>query len=222
MKVTFYRQGHSNNSSSSHSLIFTSKEPPRDTSNVGDFGWDHFVCSNRESKLSYIVHCLMSSWESVSFNTYFSLPWFEKSLYGEDCGDFRTEFAAMKSRLFRSYLRNMIGLTESVNLDGYGVDHQSQITFPVDRRKEYIHTDFAKKFIAEFVNNSWYVFGGNDNEEVCYDPPVSHEHTPQTEDYATVWNFLRDREQKSVICVYDDMTDEYVLSRSGGLIKIKF
>jgi hypothetical protein len=224
MKITFYRQGHSNNSSSSHSLIFT-EELPRDTSSGSDFGWDWFVCSDRDSKLSYIVSCLRSSWMVASkVNCYFSIPWHNKSLYSRDCRDFREDFDKNVNKLFRSFLTNEIGIDISeVDLDGYGVDHQSQITFPLDRDGQELNVSFAKKFIKEFVDGNWYVYGGNDNEDACYDSPTDrHYLPPDKQDYASVWNFLQDLYVKELTCVYDNKTEEYVISHPSGLMKIKF
>jgi hypothetical protein len=40
MKITFFREGYANNSSSSHSIIFTNEELK--TTEYKEFGWDNF------------------------------------------------------------------------------------------------------------------------------------------------------------------------------------
>jgi hypothetical protein len=68
------------------------------------------------------------------------------------------------------------------------------------------------------------VFGGNDNSE-RNDPPISD--PSNNEQFETVWKYITDG--REILCVYDEMTDEFVLSNNradtsvgGFLMKIKF
>lgn len=229
MKITFFRQGHSNNSSSSHSLIFTSKNV-QDTSNGLEFGWDNFTCSDKQSKINYVMNCLYSSWLcTTKVNTYFKLPHKpynrDPDLYEQESSSFLKNHNLRVKLLFdsyvASYLKDCFGRNKyNYDLSGY-VDHQSMLAFPVTRDGDSVHAEFANDFIKEFVNGNWYVFGGNDNDGYC-EPGYPDEHAGSMEDYKKVWSFLTDQTNGSIICVYDDVTEEYVLSRSGGLIKIKF
>lgn len=136
--------------------------------------------------------------------------------------DVSKKFSNIQKSLFEEWTKAYLGV-QFFDASGY-VDHQSKIRFPFDRSGEKIHIEFAKDFINEFVNNNWYVFGGNDNDDGQY-PPTSDEKS-DFEDFKTVWRFLTDSGDH--LCVKDPLTGEYVLSNmdgknyNGSIIKIKF
>jgi hypothetical protein len=234
MKITFDRKGHSNNSSSSHSLIFTNLPLPRDTSNGSYFGWDYFVCSDRQRKFDYLISCLKDTWmrhyHMAHIGSKFHIWGLPESNYKTSLNDALSDIDRIIYRLFISYIKNIFGewINEfSLPPHGsdaweYGVDHQSQLVFPVDRKKEHLDIDFIREFTKEFVDSpNLYVFGGNDNEEYERNAPTDKDINSDS-DYHNVWYMLRDREIGDTIVVKDQKTGEFVLSQNGQLTKIKF
>ena len=235
MKITFLRFGHSNNSSSSHSLIFTRQEMP-ESDESKEFGWQHFTCSSKKDKMNYILSCLFSDFIKKLNMPYLYVPLNENEEWKIEIGNARKTLSDLQFNLFRRWSDIYLGLNLNEMGDGknyldcedfrFGyVDHQSKIKFPSDRSGEKIHHEFAKDFINAFLSENWYVFGGNDNEDGA-DPPTQDEKS-DFEDFRIVWNFLKDAGE--IICVKDRLTEEYVLSysngnpiNSGSIIKIKF
>jgi hypothetical protein len=222
MKITFLRHGHSNNSSSSHSLIFTRQELPS-SDESSEFGWQHFTCSNKQDKLNYLLTCLYDKFSrSIKFPSLYEIDDYENDDWHSSVKSAREGLSNLEKALFEKWVEIYLGYKD-FNVSGY-VDHQSAISFPYNRGGEKIHHEFAKSFINEFVSGDWYVFGGNDNEDRC-DPPISDEKS-DFEDFRAVWKFLTDT--GDIMCVKDQLTSEYVLSNMGGvnyngsIIKIKF
>lgn len=222
MKITFLRHGHSNNSSSSHSLIFTRQELPS-SDESSEFGWQSFTCSNKQDKLNYLLTCLCEKFShGISFPNLYNIDDYENDDWHAYIGSAREVLGGVEKGLFQNWVKIYLGY-ENFDVSGY-VDHQSRISFPSDRGGEKIHLEFAKSFINEFISGNWYVFGGNDNED-RRDPPINDEKSDH-EDFRAVWKFLTDT--GDIMCVKDQLTNEYVLSNmdgtnyNGSIIKIKF
>ena len=223
MKITFLRRGHSNNSSSAHSLIFASQLPGSDESHK--FGWQNFTCSSKEHKLNYLSVCLYSTWRSkyISHNSN-SYTWdTNNELWTASQARYNKKLTNIQDRLFQDWCEAHIGGMITSAPEGY-VDHQSMIYFPLMRDMHRINHEFVEAFINEFVNNNWYVFGGNDNEDRA--TPPTNDEVSNFEEFRTIWSFLEDTPE--IICVKDHLTGEFVLSNhgyshwSGSLLKIKF
>lgn len=223
MKITFLRHGHSNNSSSSHSLIFTRQELPS-SDESSEFGWQSFTCSSKQDKLNYLLTCLYEKFSSqLNFPGLYEIDDYKNSEWHSYVESSKEALNNLENLMFKTWVKIYLGF-EDFNVSGY-VDHQSRISFPYDRGGKKIHHEFAKDFINEFVQSgNWYVFGGNDNED-CSDPPTNDEKSDH-EDFRAVWKFLTDT--GDIMCVKDPLTSEYVLSNmegqnyNGSIIKIKF
>lgn len=223
MRITFLRHGHSNNSSSSHSLIFTRGAMPYSNEST-EFGWNSFTCSDKNDKLNYLLICLYGNFKRLmDFPHLYKITDYNNKEWSGILDEVREKLGEIEFGLFKDWARIYLGQTV-FDISGY-VDHQSAIFFPLDRSGEKIHHEFAKDFIREFVNNNWYVFGGNDNDEYQLSPPTEDEKS-DCEQFRIVWSFLTDT--RDIICVKDSLTGEYVLSNIGGtryngsILKVKF
>ncbi len=188
-----------------------------------EFGWQHFTCSDKQDKLSYLLTCLKDKFlRRIQMPSLFGFWDRDKKDWQNYLDETAKTLSEIENSLFKEWVKTYLGF-ENFDVGGY-VDHQSRIHFPFDRSGEKIHAEFAKDFINEFVNNNWYVFGGNDNQENP-DPPIPDEKS-DFEDFKTIWHFLTDSGDH--ICVKDPLTEEYVLSNmdgrnyNGSIIKIKF
>lgn len=212
MKIRFLRYGHANNSSSSHSLIFTVNSIDNLSDESSEFGWSLFTCSNKEHKLSYMMSCLFNSWHlglGLTYNyksrymDYERLPRFSESLFTEWVTENLPEYAG------------------AINFSA-SVDHQSALGFPLNRKDDAICIEFAKAWINEFVNNNYAILGGNDNDGDMHnliDINVIQAHKPE---FQQLWSLLR--ENNSVRTAFDPLNNHFVLSsgNDGTLMHLKF
>lgn len=222
MNITFLRQGHSNNSSSAHSLIFTNQAAPRSTES-SEFGWDWFTCSGKEDKLNYLLICLRGVfWRVYDVGSNYRLNYYDDKGWMKIMEGLSHQEKKLNDSFFKEWLKYYFGYEFNISNEWAHVDHQSAIEFPRTREGDKIHINFAKNFIKEFVeNDGWYVFGGNDNQEHTPAPPVDNEDS-SFEEFREIWNMISDNPE--VLCVFDEKTQEYVLSdnKRGGIMKIKF
>lgn len=140
MKISNVRLGFATNSSSSHSIVIVPKDHKLDESYdsnnaVGEYGWEEFVLRSDIGKLQYLA-----------VQVYYSLR--------EQLGDEITKYV----------IESMFGEI-NIDYDLIGIDHQSQITFPVDQKTGYISLDFVKELKNYVLRNDVAILGGNDNEE---------------------------------------------------------
>lgn len=214
MKITFLRLGYANNSSSSHSLIFTNKKLKTDE--YKDFGWDYFTAADQKSKLNYLLLCLRSSWNAfVNINRW-------DNIYLDN-----KEVESMISRQYKKFLLGLgiseekcFGFEEEYK-DGY-VDHQSIITFPSYRDiSKGLNKEFCVALISELLKDGYAILGGNDNDEE-YNPNKDLD-LKEKEDIKNIAGGLTDNDPKSILCEKDNKTGEFVLSWiSGKIMKVKF
>lgn len=213
MKITFYRKGHANNSSSSHSLVFTNEFKTIGNTEDSEFGWDFFTVSSLESKKNYILCCLRDS-----FFASIDLRW--------NCNaDISYKmFEEFKENLFKSWINVYFSdFKFDLNIiDDSCVDHQSVFMFPTYRDKQRgINKELANSVIKEFLRSEYIVLGGNDNHDRSHH--LSDLRESQTE-FIKFWRFCIDT-YKLNKAEYDIKTSEYVVSKDGydgSLIKIKF
>lgn len=139
MKVHNIRYGFANNSSSNHSIVLLKGENKLHETFHHEqkaFGWNQFVCSSKEAKLSYIR-------EQILHNIHINF------------GD----MSEVKEYLIE------LGLDDDLNKTG-NIDHQSVLTFPKDRTNHlFPSTQFMKDFIKFILKKNVVIIGGNDNEE---------------------------------------------------------
>jgi hypothetical protein len=195
-----------------------------------DFGWQPFVCSSKDDKMSYLMACLFEDFVQ-KLNFPYLNTWQGDKRWVKAKEAASKSLAKIKVKLFKKWVEVYLGYSVDSNVIdefdyrsfGY-VDHQSKIRFPMDRSGEYFHHEFIRDFIEQFVSANWYVFGGNDNDGK--ETPPTKDEKSDFEEFRTLWSFLTDTGE--VLCVKDPLTGEYTLSvtkakyNSGSIIKVKF
>jgi hypothetical protein len=212
MKITFFRKGHANNSSSSHSLIFSNDSKSFRNTKSSEFGWDYFTASSLEAKKNYIYCCLEQSFgRSVNIS----------SSYNKDI-DYG-EVERFRQNCFLTWLNVHFSEFEfECPEENSYVDHQSVFYFPTYRDKtKGINKQLAKSVIKEFLRPEYVVLGGNDNDDRSHPLADSSDTDIQ---FIKFWKFCVDAPELNK-AEYDDKTEEFVVSlggRNGSLMKIKF
>lgn len=140
MKIASVRLGHSNNSSSSHSILLNATEQavPSDGAPFG-FGWDCFHLKSRYDKANYLAATLYS----------------ELTV----CGKMSPSHAEI-------VVNEIVGVWP-VDKDGYSVsvDHQSCITFPLSMKTGFIDDEFLREYVVYVRDDDRIsIRGGNDND----------------------------------------------------------
>ena len=212
MKITFYREGHANNSSSSHSLIFTDKFKQIHTDETSEFGWSCFTCGSIEGKKNYILACLRTSFERCVRLQY------------NYCDDIEYEDTeAFRNKIFIKWVNKHFDEFEFdlKHQKNIYVDHQSEFCFPTYRNtSKGINKEFAKDLIKEILKPQYIFLGGNDNDDSVHPLKESDDFNEITK----IWKSLTDQYTLSMT-EYDAKTGEYVFGASGqigSLLKIKF
>lgn len=201
MKITFYREGFANNSSSSHSIIFSGNTHIEDEYDDGDFGWGFFTCKTKEAKECYLISTLKSNF-----------PYKERIYFDRWV------------KLFLADVFEDIDETLAVTADGYGVDHQSVIVLPKDySNPSFPSVDFFTDLYNELIFNEYVFLGGNDNDDSSHEYSNYHENVKKRDDIISLLGRLTDID-RDVYCVKDSKTKEWVLSRRNGgtLVKVCF
>lgn len=231
MKLKFIRQGFANNSSSSHSIIFTKKNLRDDYE--GSFGWDYFTVESSYGKQEYLLQTLFSVF---SYETISTWQFYSKRKIGErdwaihpvllNTGEnkFQLKLGTYENHdgLVQMYLKST-GILD-VFPDGeqiiknfdkyYGVDHQSVLEFPTDLDGN-IHIGFLKDFCEYLINEPFAILGGNDNDG------DEHSYQSYNEGHALL-NILYKMGRCNV--VYDLSSKDYTLQDkiSGTVIRVSF
>ncbi len=216
VKITFWREGSANNSSSSHSIIFTSK--PLSSDEDSEFGWNFFTASDSDDKLNYCIKALHCTW--LQHN---SIPWSTTNIDYKDIEAFTNNqfikwFKLNFNDLYRK-VENKIGYI----LDEVNIDHQSVFTFPSYRdTSKGLNVEFAKAWINEIIGKNYAILGGNDNGDGKHRHQQYHEGDT---DAIKIYDLLTESGIKNII-VKDGETDEWVLStmsdyNKSGLYKFK-
>lgn len=143
MKIHNIRMGLATNSSSTHSLIFMSPANYKNTSTdeYGDFGWSFFTAANKTSKENYLGYTLMSNLEQVMG---------------------KQNAAVIMASLFPSRGKDF---ANQLDHGGYGIDHQSRMTLPVNWNGKGIDLEFFRAFRDYILKNPIAILGGNDNDD---------------------------------------------------------
>lgn len=205
MKITFWREGSANNSSSSHSIIFSNKELR--TTETSDFGWDFFTVADEAAKLNYAVISLYSEWYTDNHISGC------KNISSEEIDYFRRE---KFKQWFRSYFPKFEIEYWHEIFGGY-VDHQSSFIFPRYRDlSKGINVQFANAWISELLKPEYKVLGGNDNTEGVH----SNRFDGEINDFIKCYDMFCEA-NRDVITVFDETTSEWVISTDRGLFKFK-
>lgn len=218
VEITFFRRGHANNSSSTHSLIFASEDNILSDDNHGDYyGWEQFVISSPQKKFEYFI-----------LAAYYA---FQKTVAVE-CSDwwmtYKNDFDAY---LFEGFVHMLYKTNPPWDVSKIGeliaegsIDHQSVMAFPTYRNPlRGLNREFLKAWMREICENNYMILGGNDNSDdeeqnLNRDRDLSGEKN----DFKRLYKFLCDKPLP--MCEFDVKTGEYVLScqHEGSLMKLKF
>lgn len=197
MKVTFLREGFANNSSSSHSIIFSGNKSLKSIEERYEqdygFGWDEFVIKSNYVKFVYMMNSLFSfiydnhSAASVSYLKGWNyddrikrmVEEFDTRLINvilDDVGDgLGSSLNAIcnNSNFLKRYFQESNDKSDRYRYysgnSGMGfVDHQSLISLPKMRDGEKLNKRFAVCLIKEIVEKNYLILGGNDNSDTSH------------------------------------------------------
>jgi organic radical activating enzyme len=140
MKIHNIRMGLATNSSSTHSLIFMSPDVVVGTDEYGDFGWDFFTAADRTSKENYLGYILKHSLDEC---------------VGEENANI----------ILNSIFSNRDNFANQLAHAGYGIDHQSMPTLPVNWNGKGLNLEFFRALKDYVLNNPIIICGGNDNTD---------------------------------------------------------
>lgn len=212
MELTFYRQGFANNSSSSHSIIFSERDLSSSSNEGSEFGWDYFTCSSHADKTGYLFAALYHSFQQCLGLT------FNYELVGFDSAVSKSELETFKAWYSASGLSATIGsIPDEI---GY-IDHQSALVFPLMHSKKSLDVEFITAFAAEFLRDNYVILGGNDNDDNSHS--LTDASVKET-DLMRFWHSFQDQHVNNICSKYDSKTGEFVVSNqeTGNLAKIKF
>ena len=142
------RVGLATNSSSTHSIILMDQNTYKttETDEYHDFGWQFFTAANQTSKENYLAYILRAS-------------------LVHKLGESNTN--VIIDGLFPNRCENIVdgSYSEVLEKEGYGVDHQSVFSLPVNWDGKGVDLDFFKALRDYFLDNPIAILGGNDNTE---------------------------------------------------------
>ena len=184
MKINFFRNGFANNSSSTHSIIFTS-DVGKDV-DTEDYGWGNFLCSSKKTKASYMLCMLKQQLEECTDQSLHCA--ISEFLSGEALGKI---FHDDDNILVTGEEYNDILEYVKETLPYYEIDHQSVFFFPHDHsdvfydeerrvKKSCINMDFFYDFCKHIIFNSFVIVGGNDNDDEGNPSFPSIDNTPES------------------------------------------
>lgn len=138
MRIHNIRMGLATNSSSTHSMVFMPEGCNVTTDEYGDFGWEAFTAFDRTSKENYLGYTLQYTLEKM-------------------VGESNAEF------LLNALFPNRDNFANQLKHAGYGIDHQSIMSMPVNWDGKGVNLEFFNAFKDYILNNPIAILGGNDN-----------------------------------------------------------
>lgn len=229
MQITFYRHGHANNSSSSHSVVFLpDKESQVVFSNriddTIDWNWDSNAgATTPTTKAMYVLWCLK--------NQMFGYDDSQRKKTKEKTAKWlHTTFSKFITEKDAEIIANLDQKPDDdgdylypSGFGGYmsiGVDHQSVITFPNERQTGLININFVEELLEELVKPEYGIQCGNDNGD-DYHVVNSDLYKNYMND---IFDFMKNTygEDKEYLAVKDPGTKEWILSSNQGLMRIRF
>jgi len=164
MRIGNLRIGFATNSSSSHSIIIV-KDPNKVTtlsgnSYDGGYGWENFILKDEDDKLHYLAAQM-------------------KTALGDVFGD------KICTLIVNDFFKDAIDHLPSPG----SVDHQSALSLPVSRNKEYIPEEFYQELKSFFQRQDIVIVGGNDNsdEDLLDTLKTKYEKVYFPEIYDNIW-----------------------------------
>lgn len=193
------RVGHATNSSSTHSIVLLDGSTDRwHAPTPGEYGWESFVLLHRAEKLDYLWHALRQYLEHR-----LRLPSDVHTYRAADAGIQVDLPGRVPGRIASAILEHVAAHT-----DGYGLDHQSTFSWPLDRQTGLPHVGFARWYRDRVLDDTVAVLGGNDNEK-----------GPRPPGQRVAWALKRDEFGSTVYC--HDRTDHWLLWEPEYGIKLR-
>lgn len=246
MKIKFVRNGFANNSSSSHSIIFSKKNYKTmcdDTDGETYYGWNNFTCVSREAKESYLMSMLIDNFnqEQKCISQFYSgkrnlekygenFNWRVTPIFYVQNGKCRLDFKQYNVEDWVEIIKHDLinfgydkiftqfdFLIQEFSEEFPQIDHQSAIRLPKDSQTGMIHHGYAKDFCKFILENEFVILGGNDN--VCDD----HHYHSYNEGHELL-TFMRDIKYAEPQVVYDGKNQDYVIQdkSKGTIYRISF
>ncbi len=238
MKIKFIRMGFANNSSSSHSIIFT-KNINQLNSDPGEFGWDYFTCADSYSKQKYLFATLAANIRHSTTNIQYDIDRKYNAEYGANPTGYKTDkfvldvgFVPDSPRYFKKVFDRIVKslglhlafpnyedlMNDAISDEWFNYpDHQSQIFFPKDVNGK-IHMGFANDFIKYLLENNFAILGGNDNDG------KTHKYSNLNEGHELIAFVRQITDTDSAQVVYDGQNQDYIIQNkeSGHIYRVSF
>jgi organic radical activating enzyme len=230
MKLSFFRQGHANNSSSDHSIIFT-KEKLRGKSSYSDgsYGHEEFILNNPEKKAKYILVQLYHSVHRLFPNlpllkdedmvqiVLLSMSDSSERSFAEEKSSlvlfFNALFETKRLRVPPSVEEWMISQIQSAeSYFEFGVDHQSIWSLPRDYNTDTISMDFFIDLANYLIHTpEIIILGGSDNSDSMKERLLNTDDSMVTEFISSIRESSGD-----MVCKYDHGSGEWTVRKSRG------
>ncbi len=232
-EINFLRRGFANNSSSTHSIIFTNNHMDvRENDHDGMFGWNEFVLKSKRDKALYLTtmlkHSLAPEYSGITeFHRAAALQRIMDIVVpaiflvgeDEDLADATDETIADIA-----YINDELAETD--------VDHQSMLSFPLVHggagfemnqaghkhvTLRNVDLDFFYDFVRHMLRDEYVVVGGNDNGDA---PEVLDEIEGATPGwFSDLYDFLN---HQYSTCIKDGDTWVIYGIENGGEIAVSF
>lgn len=232
MLITFDRKGYANNSSSSHSIIFSPSisKSHSDDYNANSFQWDNFTITSREGKEAYLLtQWLMSVYERHSENPSKKI----RTLFDELKNNPKTNeiFLHIEDYYYTVESEDDDKKDRKWYSSDISVDHQSVITWPKNLITNEYDIDFFLEFCKEILEKEYVILGGNDNsddhplkpeEDVNDDYDFDKKKDVLKRNFIDFYNSLI--ESGELFSIKDKKTNEWIISSNsmGWLTKFIF
>ena len=145
MRIHNIRMGLATNSSSTHSIILMKQadHEKAHTDEYYDFGWNNFTAADRESRENYLGYTLRSTLDDM---------------VGLSNANVILDGLFPHRQNFSKHLMD----------DGYGIDHQSLMSVPVNWDGKGVDLEFFRAMKDYVLNNPIAILGGNDNDQTVH------------------------------------------------------
>lgn len=167
MKIHNVRLGFATNSSSTHSIIYTSEHVEDSDVSDGGFGWGNFTAASLRAKKLYLAATLYSNLEKQ-----------------------------ISKDIATSVVKDWVGVELTFgeySVNEY-VDHQSLFSLPRDWDGKGINKAFFKEFKEYLLQEGIVILGGNDNGDDIHDliNTGTMQHIPMPKDDRSSWVARKD------------------------------
>lgn len=195
MKIHNIRLGHATNSSSTHSIILTTKTVNDVMPEYDGFGWDFFTLSSKNLKALYLLATLRANCRN-------------------NANTFKNKMKTLVNKLDKIDKEAKKIISDAIydNANGTAIDHQSILAIPRNF-KGRMDMDYYAEFCAAILSDNIKILGGNDNSDMGH--PLKELDT---------LNFCFPKETDGIVSRKDPVNKFWTLynRRTGSKIRISF